>query len=387
MTSHRNDHPLSATGSHDGPSHGRDGSRKPEEPTNASTHRLAAVGSRSKPLRGRQMLMNIQVKQTETFLMQMFHLYVLMLRVPVPIFCLCLLSGPLLLSLCFTQLYMLDTDGLYIPPDSEWARGGALCEAVESWVGILRVRVFLFSFSLSTTFGGARVEARSPYALLVANVNTLCAQLLFVFLSGAVFQRLSQPSSPVLWSSMALICDDTLAESFSPASGKNSGGQKVLLTRLLMAGKNPSVLIDAKFDLVLRRFVNVPGQNTAFVQNIHLPLVRAEVSYLRYGMLLRHIIDEDSPLYGSCDFDTLWDEDASFSVSVLALERSSMQPVFGTHLYSVTDGDVVWNREFEDTVTMNFKTKRFMVDHRKLNKLKPLNPTSQQFSARNKNGG
>lgn len=46
-------------------------------------------------------------------------------------------------------------------------------------------RIFIFSFSLSTTFGGAIVEARSPYALLLANFNTLMAQLMFVFLSGA----------------------------------------------------------------------------------------------------------------------------------------------------------------------------------------------------------
>jgi hypothetical protein len=45
--------------------------------------------------------------------------------------------------------------------------------------------VFLFSLSLSTTFGGSRLDARSPFCLLVANINTLMAQLMFVFLSGA----------------------------------------------------------------------------------------------------------------------------------------------------------------------------------------------------------
>lgn len=39
--------------------------------------------------------------------------------------------------------------------------------------------------SLSTTFGGSPVVALSPFCLLVANVNTLMAQFLFVFLSGA----------------------------------------------------------------------------------------------------------------------------------------------------------------------------------------------------------
>lgn len=41
------------------------------------------------------------------------------------------------------------------------------------------------SLSLSTTFGGSPVTAVAPFCLLVANVNTLLAQFLFVFLSGA----------------------------------------------------------------------------------------------------------------------------------------------------------------------------------------------------------
>jgi hypothetical protein len=45
--------------------------------------------------------------------------------------------------------------------------------------------VYLFSLSLSTTFGGSRLDARSPFCLLIANINTLMAQLMFVFLSGA----------------------------------------------------------------------------------------------------------------------------------------------------------------------------------------------------------
>jgi len=44
--------------------------------------------------------------------------------------------------------------------------------------------VYVFRLSLSTTFGGSPVVALSPFCLLVANVNTLMAQFLFVFLSG-----------------------------------------------------------------------------------------------------------------------------------------------------------------------------------------------------------
>lgn len=72
-------------------------------------------------------------------------------------------------------------DGFHVPKGTEpWWDPGVVPGFVEKGI-----RIFIFSFSLSTTFGGARVEARSPYALLLANLNTLMAQLMFVFFSGA----------------------------------------------------------------------------------------------------------------------------------------------------------------------------------------------------------
>lgn len=71
-------------------------------------------------------------------------------------------------------------EGFHVPDGAEPWWDGVVPGSVEKGV-----RIFIFSFSLSTTFGGARVEARSPYALLLANLNTLMAQLMFVFFSGA----------------------------------------------------------------------------------------------------------------------------------------------------------------------------------------------------------
>lgn len=76
---------------------------------------------------------------------------------------------------------MLDAEGFQVPEGvAEVWWDGVVPGFVEK-----SIRIFIFSFSLSTTFGGARVEARSPYALLLANLNTLMAQLMFVFFSGA----------------------------------------------------------------------------------------------------------------------------------------------------------------------------------------------------------
>lgn len=65
--------------------------------------------------------------------------------------------------------------------------------------GETEFKVFVFSLSLCTMFGGTGVEARSTYNLLVANANTLTAQLIFVFLSGAgIISFLVESETPCL---------------------------------------------------------------------------------------------------------------------------------------------------------------------------------------------
>jgi hypothetical protein len=56
-------------------------------------------------------------------------------------------------------------------------------------------------------------------------------------------------------------------------------------------------------------------------------LLQWQVSYLRYGLMVRHIIDKKSPVYG-LTMESLREGDASFSLTIMGLERTSMQPIF-----------------------------------------------------------
>jgi hypothetical protein len=40
---------------------------------------------------------------------------------------------------------------------------------------------------------------------------------------------------------------------------------------------------------------------------------------------------------------TLKAQGASFTITVSAVECSSLQPVFSEHLYAVADGDILWD--------------------------------------------
>lgn len=127
---------------------------------------------------------DLQVKHEQTLLLRLYNSYIYALRLPLPVFFLIMFATPFLLSIVFTAFYLLDVDGLFIPEDREWGRR-SWWDNVYCFVGETHFKVFIFSLSLCTTFGGTGIEARSPYNLLLANLNTLMAQLVFVFLSGA----------------------------------------------------------------------------------------------------------------------------------------------------------------------------------------------------------
>ncbi|GJP74401.1 hypothetical protein CLOP_g4987 [Closterium sp. NIES-67] len=293
-------------------------------------------------------------------------------------------------------------------------------------------QVLMFSLSLSTGLEPALAPA-SPYALVVANVNALVAQLLFVFLSGAVFARLTQPVDPILCSKVACITPvlqqqqqqpsrpgprggeslparfpraaRSLSRSISSANfsgsaafaaaaaaggggiggvgarggegegfsagggviGSGRGGQKecerMLLVRYVLAGPQPCELVDVKVELTLKH--NTLSCTGRFFRQVdHLKLVRSEDSYQRYGMTVRHLIDESSPLYGRSREDLLL-VNAQLSLAVIGMERASMQPVFHVEDYFVADEDIIWNADFEDMVYRD-KSNRLLVDHRKI---------------------
>ncbi len=172
---------------------------------------------------------------------RVYNAYIYTLRLPLHLFFLIMLSSPVLLSVIFTGLYLLDLEGLYIPQDHQphaeslqhhhqihktstslslWEVFYVLCGGED------RFKIFIFSLSLSTTFGGTRVEARSPYTLLLANLNTLMAQLIFVFLSGAGGLQLSLSlSSRELWHWFCLwtlTSVEWIAIWFAPSSSSSS---------------------------------------------------------------------------------------------------------------------------------------------------------------------
>ncbi|MCO5593643.1 hypothetical protein L7F22_047659 [Adiantum nelumboides] len=330
-----------------------------------------AARSRSK---GRKGMEGLIVKQNRGLITFFQDFYVACLKMPIGHFLVGVFLSPLVLGLLFTPLYLFDVDGLSfngVVPDD--AATSPMVSAKQRCLAFLNI--FLYALSLSTTFGGAPVAARSPFCLLVANVNTLLAQFLFVFLSGAVFARMSQPSYPIRCSKKAIIKTDDLL----PVLGLEQQEKfKVFAVRLVLTGSSPCELVDAKICLTFRIFVTLPS-GSVFCSTQDLEVVRPEVSYLRYGLMVRHIIDKKSPVYGHT-MESLYEGDASFSLTVMGLERTSMQPVFHLEDYFVCDNDVIWEGDYEDFIRVDKKGQRVLY-HSQIDILKPMKAATKASQA------
>ncbi|MCO5581164.1 hypothetical protein L7F22_035042 [Adiantum nelumboides] len=333
----------------------------------AATFEGAKTVARSRS-RGRKGMEGLLVRQNRGLITFLQDFYVAFLKMPIGLFLIGVLFAPLLLGLLFMPLYLLDVDGIsfngIVPEDTST---NPLVSAKQRFLAFLNV--FLYALSLSTTFGGAPVAAESPFCLLVANVNTLLAQFLFVFLSGAVFARMSQPSYPIRCSKKAIIKTDDLLpvlgleqkEKYNCAGSLQCGWY--LLVHLHVSWSMP------KYVLTFRIFVTLPS-GSVFCSTQDLEVVRPEVPYLRYGLMVRHIIDKKSPVYGHT-LETLRQGDASFSLTVMGMERTSMQPVFHLEDYFVCDDDVFWEGDYEDFIHINEGGQR-VLDHSQIDLLKPM---------------
>lgn len=319
--------------------------------------------------KGRQGLSNFTTLQEEQgFLSIVYDFYIFMLKRSSLEFMLGMFAAPILLSMIFTILYLPEFSGLALDEtireamqSSEGSLRGEILGLQLTWGTLFQV--FMFSVSLSTGLQ-PELAPMSPYTLVVANLNALFAQLIFVFLSGAVFARLSQPSQPVKCSTIAIVCPPP-----SNRRLRKEACYKALLTRYVLVGPQPCELVDVKVDLTYN-YNTITRSGTYFRTSQSLKLVRPEIAFLNNGMLVRHIIDESSPLYQRTQ-GMLEKEDAVFSLSVVGLERSSMQSVFHVQHYCVYDKDVVWDAEFVDMILISKKNRR-VVDHSLLSQWRPL---------------
>eukprot|EP00898_Chlorokybus_atmophyticus_P003674 jgi/Chlat1/4307/Chrsp29S04477 len=236
---------------------------------------------------------------------------------------------------------------------------------------------FVHAVCLATSFGGNPRLPPTGFVTFMSSMVTLVAQLCFCLLSGAVFLRLAQPSLPIKCATRAVVFKDT-----DVPDGEEETWS--LVTRLVLTGPVGVELLDVKFSLLYYQLAedkNNARMDLPLSEPAELSLVLSEIPYLRVGAMIRHAIDQSSPLYGKSEQELI-DEDAIIVLTVIGTERSSMQMVFHAQPFSAHDGDIVWSQTFDEIVVLDPVGRQHMVDHAKLDLLRPINTAGQRGNDR-----
>eukprot|EP00898_Chlorokybus_atmophyticus_P002004 jgi/Chlat1/2804/Chrsp187S02961 len=130
-------------------------------------------------------------------------------------------------------------------------------------------------------------------------------------------------------------------------------------------------LIDVRISLTYRTFFKTED-DSLFVRLQPLALVRSDIPLLHHGTTVRHIIDGTSPVYGQDTRRTMYEQDASFILTVLGIEKTSKQQVYHRQEYCYNGGDVLWDADWVDMVLTRPDGRR-VVDHTKLNSVEAKN--------------
>lgn len=298
------------------------------------TPRLAHAGSMSAALEfdpldlGSSHLMSqLEIQNTRSGVAEKIQsAYQGLLKQDWPVFIASLFAAPAALSAVFGVLYMLDPAGLAL--DDSVVQSAASFGCPASTVGspglFTYLNAVMMSMSMSTGVDPV-MHAVSPFTMLVSQLNGLASQCMFVLLSGAVFARLSQPSQPVVCAEKALLCN-------------GAADARVLATRYVTRHE----MVDVRVSATVTRTIRTSNGSWTRTEQ-PLRLAQSEAAYQSEGMVIQHVVDRSSPLYG-CSEQDLKEQDVVLRCSIVGLDRATMGSVFHVEEYKAKDGKLALAR-------------------------------------------
>lgn len=202
-----------------------------------------------------------------------------------PRFALFLLMAYLTLNLVFAALYSLGGGR-----DIAEMRPGSYADA------------FFFSAETLATVGYGHMYPVTLYGHLVATAEILVGMFATAVMTGLIFVRFSRPTANLVFSRSMVV--------------SNFDGVPALQIRVANQRKQP--MVEAEFRIMfLRNQLTAEGE--VMRRFYELPLLVQRVILFPAAMMVRHVIDERSPLYG-CTPESLERDDARFMASVVCVD-------------------------------------------------------------------
>lgn len=205
---------------------------------------------------------------------------------------------------------------------------GGVASTVDTGVRSPFLRAFFFSIHTSATIGyGDTVPVGIPANLLVG-LESIVSLLGLAIVTGLVFARFSRPQADILFSRSAVI--------------SQIGAYRAFEFRIINARNNQ--IIDLNARVTLARFETSPDR-PSLRRYYSLRLERDGVSFFPLSWTVVHIIDENSPLFGTSQREML-ESAAEFLVLLTGVDETFSQSVQARSSYRAEE--VIWDAKFAD---------------------------------------
>jgi len=193
------------------------------------------------------------------------------------------------------------------------------------------------------------------YGHCLTTVEIVIGMFGMAVITGVIFIRFSRPTARILFSKCAVI---------SPFDG-------VPTLMLRVANQRHIPMAEAEFRVML--FRDEPIQEEDTVRRFYaLKLQFDRMIAFPVALTLRHVIDENSPLYGMTPED-LKKSDTRLMASVVCIDTVIPAPVQSANDYSYDD--ILWNRRFVEIYTET-SDGRISVDYGRIHHTEPASLTN-----------
>ncbi len=222
---------------------------------------------------------------------------------------------------------------------------------------------FFFSVETLATVGYGHMYPATLFGHIVVTLEIFLGMIWIAVITGLIFVRFSRPTARIVFSRSILI--------------GNFDGRPSLMFRV--ANLRHTTMVEARFCLILSRDERVKEGEE--VRRFHpLKVYPEHMITFPAALVIRHTIDEQSPLYGATA-KSLEESDSFFIASTTSIETVMAASVQSQQDYNWDD--VRWGERFVDIYTETLEGK-YSVDYGRLDEteLVPAVPNERPADAR-----
>ena len=210
---------------------------------------------------------------------------------------------------------------------------------------------FFFSVQTLATVGYGHMYPHTLYGHVITTVEIMTGVFLLAVMTGLIFVRFSRPTARILFSKSVVI---------APLNG-----QPTLMLRI--GNLRHHTMVEAEFRIMFHRDEPLlEGGDFRYFYNLKLQFDR--LSTFPAALTLRHVIDEQSPLYGATP------ESLETSRAILMVSVVGIDPVISAAVQTQKDylaSDIQFGQRFVEIYTAHGDGK-LTVDYGRLHDTEPV---------------